>query len=136
MRYLLDTNIVIALSKDAPALQPWLRRCPASDMVLSSVVLAEIEYGIAKSARKDHNRQVFGAFLTGFLVLPFDEAAARDYGLIRADLESAGRLIGPNDLMIAAHARARGLTVVTHNHSEFSRVNGLRVENWLQQPPA
>ena len=99
-------------------------------------MLAEIEYGIAKSARKEHNRQVFAALLAGFVVLPFDEPAARECGLLRADLQRAGCLIGPNDLMIAAHARALRLAVVTDNSDEFGRVNGLNVENWLRQPPA
>ena len=136
MRWLLDTNIVIALSKGVPQLRPWLRRCSASDLVLSSVVLAEIEYGIAKSARQAHNRKVFEALLAGFAVLAFDGAAARNCGVVRAALERSGRLIGPNDLLIAAHALSRRLTLVTDNLRKFARVEGLAIENWLQQPPA
>jgi tRNA(fMet)-specific endonuclease VapC len=136
VRWLLDTNIVIALSKQVPALLPWLQRCPASELVLSSVVLAEVEYGIAKSERQAHNRKVFDALLGRFEVLPFDADAAREYGVIRAALERIGRPIGPNDLLIAAHARSKRLTLVTDNTSEFARVDGLSIENWLAAPPA
>lgn len=138
MRYLLDTNILIALSKPMPdsPLASWLQRCPASDLVLSSVVLAEIEYGIAKSTRQAHNRQVFDAIVQGFRIEAFDQRASRCYGPLRAELERRGQLIGPNDLMIAAHALALDLTLVTDNTGEFSRVAGLRVENWLRQTPA
>lgn len=136
MRRMLDTNIVIAISKGVPALLPWLERCDASDLKLSSVVLAEIEYGIAKSARQAHNRKVFDALVASFEVLCFDSAAARAYGLLRARLERLGRLIGPNDLMIAAHALSMRLPLVTDNGAEFDRVDGLTVENWLRQTPA
>lgn len=138
MRYLLDTNILIALSKPMPdsPLLLWLRRCPASDLVLSSVVLAEIEYGIAKSTRQAHNRQVFDTIVQGFRIEAFDQTASRCYGPLRAELERRGQLIGPNDLMIAAHALALDLTLVTDNTGEFSRVAGLRLENWLRQTPA
>jgi tRNA(fMet)-specific endonuclease VapC len=135
MPWLLDTNIVIAISKQSPALLPRLKHCPVEDLVLSSVVLAEIEYGIAKSQRKDHNRKVFDALLARFAVLPFDATCAREYGSIRAKLEAAGRLIGPNDLLIAAQAKASRLTLVTDNTNEFSHVEGLAIENWLHQPP-
>jgi tRNA(fMet)-specific endonuclease VapC len=77
VRWLLDTNIVIALSKGVPQLLPWLQRCPAGDIVLSSVVLAEIEYGVSKSTRAAHNRKVFDALLARFEVLAFDAGAKR-----------------------------------------------------------
>lgn len=131
MAYLLDTNILIAISKARPGLEERLERCPASAIVLSSVVLAEIEYGIAKSARRAHNRQVFDALTGGFAVAPFDLAAAREYGPLRSELERRGQLIGPYDMLIAAHARALGAVLVTDNVGEFSRVEGLKVENWL-----
>lgn len=131
MRYLLDTNILIALSKERPGLSDRLAGYPASSILLSSVVVAEIGYGIAKSARRDHNRRVFDALLRGFAVLPFDTEAARLHGPIRARLESQGRLIGPCDLMIAAQARALNAVLVTDNVGEFSRVEDLAVENWL-----
>jgi tRNA(fMet)-specific endonuclease VapC len=132
MRYLLDTNIVIALSKQVQPVMDRLGRCLASDLVLSSIVLAEIEYGIAKSARQAHNRQVFDSLLRGFPVFNFELSATRHYGPLRAELERRGQLIGPYDLMIAAHALALDVTLVTDNSNEFSRVAGLRLENWLR----
>lgn len=131
MRYLLDTNILIALTKKRPGLAERLGQVPARMILLSSVVLAEIEYGIAKSTRKEHNRTIFERLLQGFQVTSFDEAAAGHYGPIRAALERRGELIGPYDLMIAAQARAENAVLVTDNVHEFKRVEGLVVENWL-----
>ena len=131
MRYLLDTNILIAMSKERPGLLARLEKHPANNIVLSSVVVAEIEFGIAKSARQEHNRRVFDMLLDAFPTLPFDAAAARLYGPIRADLERRGQPIGPYDLMIAAHAKALGAVLVTDNVGEFKRVEGLNIENWL-----
>jgi len=131
MHYMLDTNILIAMTKERPGLAQRLTAIPANSILLSSVVVAEIEYGIAKSARQEHNRRVFDQLLGGFQLVPFDTAAARLYGPIRAHLERQGKLIGPYDLMIAAHARALDAVLVTDNVGEFSRVDGLVVENWL-----
>lgn len=131
MQFLLDTNILIAMSKRRPGLADRLKGIPADAILLSSVVVAEIEYGIAKSGRRLRNRRVFDALLTGFRVIPFDGAAAKLYGPIRADLEKRGRPIGPYDLMIAAHAKSVDAVVVTDNTKEFDRVAGLRTENWL-----
>lgn len=131
MRYLLDTNILIAMSKERPGLAERLARHPATSILLSSVVVAEIEYGIAKSVRREHNRRVFETLQAGFPVVDFDAEAARVYGPIRAELERQGNLIGPYDLMIAAHALALNAVLVTDNVGEFSRVAGLVMENWL-----
>jgi tRNA(fMet)-specific endonuclease VapC len=131
MRFLLDTNILIAMSKQRPGLADRLEGIPADAIFLSSVVVAEIEYGIAKSGRRQHNRRVFDALLSGFRVIAFDAAAARLYVPLRAYLEKRGRLIGPYDLMIAAHAQAIDAVLVTDNIKEFDRVAGLRTENWL-----
>lgn len=131
MRYLLDTNVLIALSKERPGLLERLARYPTDAILLSSVVVAEIEYGIAKSVRREHNRRVFDTLLAGFQVVAFDAEAAWVYGPIRSRLERLGRTIGPHDLMIAAHAYSLGAVMVTDNTDEFSRVDGLVVENWL-----
>jgi tRNA(fMet)-specific endonuclease VapC len=131
VQFLLDTNILIAMSKQRLALADRLEGIPADAILLSSVVVAEIEYGIAKSGRRQHNRRVFDSLLSGFRVLPFDAAAARLYGPIRAQLEKRGRLIGPYDLMIAAHAQSLDAVLVTDNTKEFDRVAGLKTENWL-----
>jgi len=131
MLFLLDTNILIAMSKQRPGLVDRLEGVPADAILLSSVVVAEIEYGIAKSGRRQHNRRVFDTLLAGFQVVPFDAAAARLYGPIRADLEKRGRLIGSYDLLIAAHAKSVDALLVTDNAKEFDRVAGLRTVNWL-----
>jgi len=131
MPFLLDTNILIAMSKQRPGLADRLEGIAADAVLLSSVVVAEIEYGIAKSRRRQHNRLVFDALLSGFRVLPFDAAAARLYGPIRAEVEKRGRLIGPYDLMIAAHAKSVDAILVTDNTREFARVDGLKTANWL-----
>ncbi|NMG45325.1 PIN domain-containing protein [Aromatoleum toluvorans] len=132
MRYLLDTNVVIALSKGVPAVVGRLENCAATDIALSPIVMSEIEYGIAKSKRQEHNRRIFDAIMGGFPVVPFDAAAARHYGSLRAELESAGKIIGANDMLIAAQALALGSVLVTDNVREFSRIDGLLVENWLR----
>jgi len=131
VQFLLDTNILIAMSQQRLGLADRLEDIPADAILLSSVVVAEIEYGIAKNGRRQHNRRVFDSLLSGFRVLPFDAAAARLYGPIRAHLEKRGRLIGPYDLMIAAHAQSLDAVLVTDNTKEFDRVAGLKTENWL-----
>lgn len=130
-RYLLDTNILVAYGKRWNEVEQRLLQLPAADILLSSVVLAEIEYGIAKSSLPERNRRFYDVLLRGFDVLEFGEAAAKHYGALRADLERRGQIIGPNDLMIAAQALASGAVLVTDNVGEFSRVGGLLVENWL-----
>jgi tRNA(fMet)-specific endonuclease VapC len=124
MRYMLDTNILIALSKARPGLAEKLAGYPANAILLSSVVVAEIENGIAKSACQEHNRRVSDALLSGFGIAKFDTAAARQYGPIRAQLERQGQLIGPYDLMIVSHALAMNATLVTDDVGEYSRVPG------------
>jgi tRNA(fMet)-specific endonuclease VapC len=131
VRYLLDTNILIAVSKNRPGLAERLRLLPSSAILLSSVVLAEIEYGIVKSAKPELNRQLYDAMLRGFELVEFGASAAKRYGMLRVELERRGQVIGPNDLMIAAQALATDAVLVTDNVGEFSRVGGLEVENWL-----
>jgi tRNA(fMet)-specific endonuclease VapC len=97
---------------------------------LCSIVLAELIFGARNSSRVEQNLRTIERFRAPFISLPFDDAAAEHYGAIRADLTRGGALIGPNDLMIAAIARANDLTLVTHNLSEFGRVTGLRIEDW------
>ena len=96
----------------------------------SIVVAAELRYGCAKSGSRQLRKAVEDV-LGEIDVLPFDIPADADYGVIRADLEAAGKFIGSNDLLIGAHARATGATMVTANIQEFGRIRGLRVENWL-----
>ena len=130
MRFLLDSNICIGVIKGEPALVRELRSLRPSLIVVPSVVRAELYYGVQKSRDVASNRKVLGYFLEPFTTLPFDDAAAMQYGMIRSLLERLGTPIGPNDLMIAAIGMANDLTVVTRNTREFGRVVGLRVDQW------
>jgi len=131
MQYLLDTNIFIYLCKGTyPAIADHIRSFGPGDIVISAITLAELEFGIAKSAKPEKNRRHFQELLLPFEILPFDSQAAIEYGIIRNCLEKAGSPIGPLDTLIAAHALAMGACLVTNNEREFSRVPGLRVENW------
>jgi tRNA(fMet)-specific endonuclease VapC len=107
-----------------------LQRTPASEVAICSIVKAELAYGIRRGAYSAQRIAARQAFLSQFVSLPFDDAAAQQYGQIRAQLEMIGRPIGPNDLLIAAIALANHVTLVTHNTSEFSRITGLRVGDW------
>lgn len=131
MRYLLDTNICIALvHKPEPALKQKLAQKKPGDLVLASVVKAELLFGARKSQRVAENLNELEAFFAPFDSLPFDDKAANFYGASRALLANAGTPIGGNDLLIASIALAHDLTVVTRNMKEFARVPGLRVEVW------
>lgn len=128
---MLDTDIGIRVLRDRP---PALRErfnAEAASLCISTVTLAELLVGAEKFARPGETRARVEAFAARLEVLPFDAEAAAHYADIRAVLERQGTAIGPYDLMIAGHARSRGLVVVTGNEGEFSRVAGLRVENWM-----
>jgi tRNA(fMet)-specific endonuclease VapC len=129
MRYLLDANAVIALlNNTASPIAKRVRRRAPRDFAVSAVVIHELYYGAFKSQRVEQNVARVDALR--FSVLEFDEEDARQAGQIRAHLASKGRPIGPYDVLIAGQARARELTLVTHNTSEFQRVPGLKVEDW------
>lgn len=130
MRYAFDSDICIYLMNDRyPALNE--RVAALEDRpVVSSVALAELCFGAEKSRKQAHNRRELEFFLAQVDVLPFDAAAARHYGQIRAELEAKGTPCGGNDMLIGAHARSLGLILVTNNIREFQRMPGLEVENW------
>ena len=131
LRYLLDTNFCIRVIRDRPAsLRPRFN-AEAGALCISDVVLFELLYGAERSARPAENRKVVERFAARLSVLPFDSDAAAHTAEIRASLERQGLVIGAYDLMIAGHARSRGLVVVTGNLREFARVEGLRSEDWL-----
>lgn len=135
MRYLLDTNIFIYLCKgNHPAIADHVRANGPGDIGISSITLAELEFGIARSSKPDKNRRHFQEFLLPFDIVPFDSMAAVEYGMVWHHLEKAGSPIGPLDTLIASHALALGVTLVTNNEREFSRVPGLKVENWSLPP--
>lgn len=128
---LLDTNVCIHLLNHAHAgILNRFRSRPPSAIALCSVVKAELLCGAYRSTRVDANLQRLRRFFSPLESLPFDDHCAGHYALIRADLAALGRPIGPNDLLIAAIARAHGATLITHNTAEFGRVSGLRLEDW------
>ncbi len=132
MRYLLDTNICIYLIRRRPArVRERFERCAVGDIGLSTVTLAELQYGVAKSAFPARNQEALEAFTLPLAIVPFDAAAAVSYGPVRADLERQGTPIGAMDLLIAAHALSLRVILVTNNTREFARVEGLQVENWV-----
>ncbi len=131
MTYLLDTNTCIHfLNGTSDPIRQHLEAAEPRDLLLCSVVKAELFLGALKSARPKQNLKKLDRFMGRFVSLPFDDRAARAYGRIRARLEKAGRTIGPNDLMIAAIAFAHRATLVTHNTREFSRVKSLWTVDW------
>jgi tRNA(fMet)-specific endonuclease VapC len=132
LTHLLDTNSCVEQLRGR-ASSSFIARLAAmrpGDVVLCSVVVAELLYGAARSANPPRSSAQLKRFCTPFISLPFDDRAADEYGAIRAHSERIGLPIGPNDLLIAAIARAHGLTLVSHNTVEFSRVPGLVVEDW------
>ena len=131
MRYLLDTNVCIRiLNGSPPGVIERLEGLDPADLATSAVVRAELVYGARKGLHVAANLRLVDAFFEPFACLPFGDREAVAYGSLRADLEREGRPIGPNDLLIAATALTHSLTLVTHNTSEFSRVPGLKVEDW------
>ena len=128
MRYLLDTNAY--LSGQSEQVKSRLEATRPQDITLCSIVKAELFYGVEKSAKRERNMERLRRFIDQFVSLPFDDEAAVEYGQIRAQLEAVGTPIGPNDLCIAAIARVNDVTLVTHNTREFSRVDGLKLEDW------
>lgn len=131
MKYLLDTNTCIRyLNRRSIAVVNRLHNTPESEIAVCSVVKAELYFGAMKSQKPEQTIQSQRVFVTRFISLAFDDAAAEFYGQIRADLAQKGTLIGGNDLMIAAIALANRLILITHNTAEFGRVTGLQIEDW------
>ncbi|MCR4764074.1 MAG: type II toxin-antitoxin system VapC family toxin [Lachnospiraceae bacterium] len=131
MKYMLDTNMIAYAKNRRPevVLERLIQHDP-SQICISSITMAELEYGVHNSSKPEQNRTALMMFLSGITILPFDSDASFEYGKIRYALKSKGILIGGNDLLIAAHAKSLGLTLVTHNTREFSKVEGLSIEDW------
>ena len=133
MSYMLDTCILIHIIRDQNLnIIEMMRRKTPGEICVSSVTVAEMEYGAAKSSKVDDNRDALYQFLSPLVILPFDQKAAYEYGLVRSHLERKGMVIGSMDMMIAAHARSIPAVIVTDNVREFTRVPDLSVENWLR----
>ena len=131
MSYMLDTNICIyAMKKKPEKVLQRLKEEINDGVCISSITLAELEYGMKHSSNPAKNEQALLRFLLPFDVLPFGAAAASEYGEIRAYLQKAGTPIGAMDMLIAAHAKSEDIVLVTNNTREFERVVGLELENW------
>lgn len=132
MRYMLDTNICIYAIKNRPeSVLAALRQHEAAGIGISSISVAELYFGVAKSG-SEKNLRALRHFLQALEVADFDGAAAEAYGTVRQQLEAAGTPIGPLDTQIAAHALSLGVVLVSNNTHEFARVAGLQLENWAQ----
>ena len=133
MTYMLDTNICIYVMKNRPekVLQRFREELDGG-LCISSITLAELEYGMKHSSNPAQNEQALLRFLAPLSILPFGAAAASEYSALRTYLQNKGTPIGPLDMLIAGHALAEGLTLVTNNVREFERVPDLRLENWAE----
>ena len=130
-KYLLDTNICIYIIKKKPiTVIQKLQSLNISDVAISSITLSELEYGVSKSSVPEKNKLALTQFLAPIEILDFDDKAAEIYGQVRATLERQGRVIGPLDTLIGAHALSLAYTLVTNNIKEFERITQLSLENW------
>ena len=133
MTYMLDTNICIYAMKNKP--EQVLQRLKSeidNGICISSITLAELEYGMQHSSNPLRNEQALLRFLIPISILPFEATAANEYGALRTHLQGLGTPIGPLDMLIAAHAKAENLILVTNNVKEFIRVPNLKIENWAE----
>lgn len=131
--YMLDTDVAsYIMGNKSSKLMQKLQSVSTSAVCISAITKSEISYGVEISPRRDRDRAALEFFLGYVQVLDYPADAAFDYGQIRAQLKVRGALIGPNDTLIAAHARSLGLTLVTNNTREFARVPGLKIENWTE----
>lgn len=136
MAYLLDTDIFIAAMKAHPAVRRRLAHIPAEALILSPMVIGELETGVKQSTRVEHHRARLATVVAGLELAPLGAATSRAYARIHAGLEPQGTPIGANDSWIAAQAVVLDAILITENLREFSRVDGLRVENWLEPESA
>ena len=128
---MLDTNICIFIIRQSSSqVLHRIEKTPPGQIALSAITVAELQYGVFKSSRPGKNAEALSKFLNPFQVLHFSEKDTMTYGRIRSDLERKGTIIGSFDLLIAAHAISNSLILVTNNRKEFSRVEGLQIEDW------
>lgn len=130
MKYMLDTNMCIYAQKNNPNVIAQIKQNFLQGLAISSITLAELEYGVQASANIEKNTVSLMKFLSIVDVLSFDSGAAIEYGKIRADLRKKGLPIGNMDMLIAAHAKSENLIIVTHNTREFERVEGIQLDDW------
>ena len=137
--YMLDTNTCIYAMQGArkdkfACVTDTFKKKIKQGLSMSAITLAELEYGVANSNQPEQKAAALLQFLVVFDIMPFNESAASEYGKIRADLKRRGLLIGPNDMLIAAHAKSIGHILVTSNRREFERIGGLQLEDWMFIP--
>ena len=133
MKYYLDTNTIIYSIKGTyPNIVEHFKMTPKESIVIPQIVIAEIEYGAQKSSNYEKTIKKYNDFTCNFDVAYFDKKAAEAYGVIRSQLEREGKLIGPNDLIIASIVVANKGVLVTHNVNEFERIKDIQVEDWTK----
>ncbi len=134
MNFLIDTNICIYIMNCRPfAVIQKFKQIEIGRIGISSISVSELYYGVSKSGREKQNLKRLEEFLMPFEILPYDETASKYYGDIRFQLEKQGKIIGPLDMLIAAHALSQNLVLITNNEKEFKRIPSLKVENWVDQ---
>lgn len=130
--YMLDTDICVYVIKKRPAnLLEKFNAIPSNDLCISTITYAELQYGVERSSSKKMNQHILVDFVSHLEVQPWNVEAARQYGKIRTSLEKKGKPIGNMDLLIAAHALSQQCILVSNNLREFSRIRGLKCENWV-----
>lgn len=134
IRHLVDTSICIEMirGRSCDVVLKHLHQHPPGTLGISSITLAELQYGVAKSRDPGRNTAALAHVVAQLVVLPFNDVPAAAYGTLRAHLEARGTVIGSLDMLIAAHALSLGVALVTGNEREFARVPGLRIENWTR----
>ena len=132
MRWMLDTDTCIAVIKKHPQVLKKLRGKSVGQVGISSITLGELSFGAEKSSRSNDAHEALGDFLVALEVVGFDDASAMTYGRVRASLAQKGQPIGPLDTLIGSHALEIDVILVTHNTREFSRIDGLRLEDWTE----
>jgi tRNA(fMet)-specific endonuclease VapC len=133
MEYLLDTNICIYIIKKKPVeVFEKFKTLTIGDVGISSITLAELQYGVEKSSNSEKNREALEQFLTPIEIIDYGYEATIEYGKIRSTLENKGIPIGPLDMLIASHAKSLDVILVTNNVNEFERIAGLKIENWTK----
>ena len=132
MKYVLDTNTCIyIINKRSARIEKRFADMDIGDVGISSITCAELQFGISNSSNPKQNQEALNEFLGPLEILDFPAAACPVYGEIRAKLRKSGTMIGPLDLLIGAHALFLKAVLVTNNENEFSRISGLKIENWI-----
>ncbi len=132
MNFLIDTNICIyIMNKRPPEVIHRFKNIDVGQICISTITVSELSYGASKSNLPKQSFKRLEEFLAPFEIIPYSQSASKYYGEIRSRLESQGNVIGPLDLLIAAHALSKNLILVTNNEKEFKRIKSLKVENWV-----